>query len=138
VNETKTSDIPSYIEKGREVSGMQTFDQHLGELASRELITLETALAYASNPNDFQRNLSFQSSSSTLIETDGLLAATAQEENSLVMESTETPNIDPQAHAQAFPQKPAPLPPGARTSTKLTGLGAKPVVPPKIPKPGAA
>jgi twitching motility protein PilT len=61
-NEKKTSDIPNFIEKGKEVSGMQTFDQHLADLALADKITIDTALEYASNPADFQRNLSFGSS----------------------------------------------------------------------------
>ena len=33
---------------------MQTFDQHLMDLVSDDIVTYETALAAASNPSDFQ------------------------------------------------------------------------------------
>ncbi len=45
---------------------MQTFDQHIADLVRCELIDMETAMNFATNPNDFQRNLSFQGSASSL------------------------------------------------------------------------
>jgi hypothetical protein len=66
LNEAKTCEIPSFIEKGREVSGMQTFDQHLSDLVHRDLVEMEVAIQYASNPSDFQRNFDFQGASSTI------------------------------------------------------------------------
>lgn len=59
LNEKKTFEIPGFIEKGREVAGMQTFDQHLIDLVKKDLISLEVATSNSSNPVDFQRNLSF-------------------------------------------------------------------------------
>ena len=57
---TKASGVRDLIEKGRAQYGMQSFDQHLVDLYKGGLISLETALAAASNPADFQRNLSFE------------------------------------------------------------------------------
>ena len=51
--------IKEYIEKGREMYKMQTFDQHLTDLYKSEIVTLETAIAAATSPSDFERNLSF-------------------------------------------------------------------------------
>jgi twitching motility protein PilT len=59
MNEKKTFEIPGFIEKGREVSGMQSFDQHIAELVKKDLISVEVATTYATSPIDFQRNLSF-------------------------------------------------------------------------------
>ena len=52
--------IREYIEKGRELYQMQTFDQHLTDLYQQELISLETAKAAATSSADFERNLHFQ------------------------------------------------------------------------------
>ena len=51
--------IKEYIEKGREMYQMQTFDQHLTDLYKTGVVTLETAIAAATSPSDFERNLSF-------------------------------------------------------------------------------
>jgi twitching motility protein PilT len=56
----KTSDMKEFIEKGRELYKMQTFDQHLTELYQKQLIDLETAKAAATSAADFERNLQFQ------------------------------------------------------------------------------
>lgn len=56
----KTPMIKEYIEKGKEMYGMQTFDQHLTELYREDLISLETAKAAATSAADFERNLSFE------------------------------------------------------------------------------
>jgi twitching motility protein PilT len=55
----KTGTMKEFIEKGRELYGMQTFDQHLTDLYKQEIITLETAKAAATSASDFERNLSF-------------------------------------------------------------------------------
>lgn len=57
---SKTAMIKEFIEKGREIYGMQTFDQHLTELYTKEIITLDTAKAAATSPADFERNLQFE------------------------------------------------------------------------------
>jgi twitching motility protein PilT len=46
--------INEYLEKGHEVYGTQTFDQHLLELYRKGLISAKTALEYASNPTDME------------------------------------------------------------------------------------
>ena len=56
----KTSSIKDYIEKGRDMYGMQTFDQHLTELYLANIIDFDTAKHAATSPADFERNLQFQ------------------------------------------------------------------------------
>jgi len=59
-NPEKLHLIYDFIAKGRELLGMQTFDQHLAELYKNEKITLNVAKASSSNPNDFERSLHFE------------------------------------------------------------------------------
>ncbi len=49
----KTRDLRSAISSGVTTYGMQTFDQSLMSLLTRELITLDEALSYCTNPDDF-------------------------------------------------------------------------------------
>jgi twitching motility protein PilT len=121
VNEKKTNEIPGFIEKGREVSGMQTFDQHLGDLVRRDMIDMETALAFSTNPSDFQRNFSFGDSAANS-EPSGAGAGNG----GLVLEGTE-PAIDPVARAATFnkPATPPPAKPGLAPLPSLPGLGTK-------------
>jgi len=60
----KTSQLKDVIERGRDQYGMQSFDQHLSELFRAGTITVEVAMAAASNPSDFERALNFDASSS--------------------------------------------------------------------------
>lgn len=55
----RTAEIYTYITKGRNTSGAQSFDQHITKLYKDGLITLEEAKANASKPEDFERNLMF-------------------------------------------------------------------------------
>jgi twitching motility protein PilT len=55
----KLDNIREFIEKGREIYGMQTFDQHLTELYRGKVIDLETAKAAATSASDFERNLHY-------------------------------------------------------------------------------
>ena len=48
------------IEQGTTPYQMQTFDQHLTELYKKEIITFETAMAAATSPTNFKRNLQFE------------------------------------------------------------------------------
>lgn len=57
---SKTDSMKDFIEKGRDLYGMQTFDQHLTVLYLAKVITLETAIHAATSPADFERNLQFQ------------------------------------------------------------------------------
>ena len=54
INPDKTRMIREAIAAGTSQYGMQTFDQSLFDLYSRNLITLEEALLRASNPDDFR------------------------------------------------------------------------------------
>jgi len=50
----RTSEIREFIADGKEQYGMQTFDQHLMELVSQDIVEYDHALANASNPSDFE------------------------------------------------------------------------------------
>ena len=56
----RISEITDYIAEGRDQYGMQTFDQHLMQLYQQKLISVETAMAAATSPSDFQRALTFE------------------------------------------------------------------------------
>jgi twitching motility protein PilT len=56
---SKTHEIHDWIAKGR-TEGMQTFDQHLLDLLRANKISIETALAAASNPTDFRTKLALE------------------------------------------------------------------------------
>jgi twitching motility protein PilT len=49
--------LHDYIEKGKELLGMQSFDQHLAELYRSGKLSLEVAKSASSNPSDFERSL---------------------------------------------------------------------------------
>ena len=53
VDKDKTQDIHDAIAQGHATYHMQTFDQSLMELLTRELITYDEALLHSSNPEDF-------------------------------------------------------------------------------------
>lgn len=59
LNPTKTKEIYTYIEKGKNGSGAQSFDQHITRLYKDGIITLEEAKANSTTPEDFERNLMF-------------------------------------------------------------------------------
>jgi len=50
----KIGEIRDYIAEGKEQYGMQTFDQHLGDLVQSGEVTFDVALAAATRPSDFQ------------------------------------------------------------------------------------
>lgn len=56
---SKTSEIYTYIRKGKRGVGTQTFDQHITDLYKAERISMDEAKANASSPEDFERNLMF-------------------------------------------------------------------------------
>jgi twitching motility protein PilT len=58
-NPEKTFEIPHLIGEGRQIYGMQAFDQNLMELYRNKLITLEVARSAATSPDDFERGLQF-------------------------------------------------------------------------------
>jgi twitching motility protein PilT len=53
----RLSELPEVIRKGRDLYSMQAFDQHLMELVSGGVISMETALYAASNPEELERSL---------------------------------------------------------------------------------
>jgi twitching motility protein PilT len=53
----RTHELTDYIQKGRELYGSQSFDQHLIELYQEGVVSLEVAKQAASNPSDFERSL---------------------------------------------------------------------------------
>lgn len=55
----RIKEIYTYIEKGKNTSGAQSFDQHITQLYKSKLITLEEAKSNATKPEDFERNLVF-------------------------------------------------------------------------------
>ncbi|HYO66450.1 MAG TPA: ATPase, T2SS/T4P/T4SS family, partial [Archangium sp.] len=60
IREDRANELKDVIEKGRDMFGMQSFDQHLSYLYKQGEITLETAQSAATNPADFQRALEFE------------------------------------------------------------------------------
>jgi twitching motility protein PilT len=50
----RTPELHDLIRDAHEQFGMQTFDQHLMELVSSEVVTYETALVASTNPKDFE------------------------------------------------------------------------------------
>lgn len=59
LNPNKIAEIYTYIEKGKNGGGSQSFDQHITDLYLSKKITLEEAKAGATRPDDFERNLMF-------------------------------------------------------------------------------
>src|SRR5512137_879175 len=54
LDQNRTSEIKEFIAEGLEQYGMQTFDQHLIDLVSQDVVVYDTAVANASNPSDFE------------------------------------------------------------------------------------
>lgn len=59
---SKTNEIMLYAEKGREIYGMQTFDQHILSLVKAGKVDLETAKLAANKPDEFERFLMLDNS----------------------------------------------------------------------------
>jgi twitching motility protein PilT len=55
----KIKEIYMYIEKGKNTSGAQSFDQHITSLYKAGLISMEEAKGNSTKPEDFERNLMF-------------------------------------------------------------------------------
>jgi len=60
---SKTNDIQLYIEKGKEMYGMQTFDQHILALVKASKIDLEVGKQAANRPDDLVRSLMLENNS---------------------------------------------------------------------------
>lgn len=50
----RTGEIREFVAEGREQYGMQTFDQHLMDLVSDDVVEYDHALANSTNPSDFE------------------------------------------------------------------------------------
>jgi twitching motility protein PilT len=50
----RIGEIRDYMAQGRDQYGMQTFDQHLADLVTEDVVTFETALAASTRPADFE------------------------------------------------------------------------------------
>lgn len=56
-NPSRLGEIPELIKKGRDLYSMQLFDQHLLDLVSAGLISMEAAIYASSNPEEFERSI---------------------------------------------------------------------------------
>ncbi len=53
----KINEIPEKMKNGRELYGMQTFDQHIIDLLKQGFITIDTAITYATSPGEVEASL---------------------------------------------------------------------------------
>ncbi len=56
----RLGDVPELMRRGRDLYGMQLFDQHLLELVTAGKITVETAVYASSNPEEFERSMTVE------------------------------------------------------------------------------
>jgi twitching motility protein PilT len=56
----RLGDIPDLMKRGRDLYGMQLFDQHLLELVAGQKISMEVAVYASSNPEEFERSLTIE------------------------------------------------------------------------------
>jgi twitching motility protein PilT len=56
----RVNEIPELMKRGRDLYGMQLFDQHLLELVASQQISLEVAVYASSNPEEFERSLTIE------------------------------------------------------------------------------
>jgi twitching motility protein PilT len=56
----RLADLPKVIEQGRDLYGMQTFDQHILDLYKAGQLKLEVGKSAASNPEEFERSITFE------------------------------------------------------------------------------
>jgi twitching motility protein PilT len=59
-NPEKLQELPQFIHQGKELYGMQTFDDHVMLLYQQKLISLEVAKLACTNPEEFQRMLTIE------------------------------------------------------------------------------
>jgi len=57
---SRTSELPEYMREARDQYGTQTFDQHLVELVTDEVVTYEAALGTATEPAEFEQEVRAQ------------------------------------------------------------------------------
>jgi twitching motility protein PilT len=53
----RMAEIPELIREGRDLCSMQLFDQHLLDLVTTGLVSMETAIYASSNPEELERTL---------------------------------------------------------------------------------
>jgi len=53
----RQGEIADLTRKGRDLYSMQLFDQHLVDLVNSGVVSMETAMYAASNPEEFERSL---------------------------------------------------------------------------------
>ena len=56
----RMDELSKIVEQGKDLYGMQTFDQHLYELYKQGHLKLEVAKSTASNPEEFERRITFE------------------------------------------------------------------------------
>ena len=56
----RIADIPELMKRGRDLYGMQLFDQHLLELVTHARISVETAVYASTNPEEFERSMTIE------------------------------------------------------------------------------
>jgi twitching motility protein PilT len=60
IRNNKLGDLPEMIRKGRDLYSMQLFDQHLLDLVNTGLISVEAAVYASTNPEEFERSMTIQ------------------------------------------------------------------------------
>jgi twitching motility protein PilT len=56
----RLGDIPELMKRGRDLYGMQLFDQHLLELVGQRRISVEVAVYASTNPEEFERSMTIE------------------------------------------------------------------------------
>jgi twitching motility protein PilT len=56
----RLGDVPDLMKRGRDLYGMQLFDQHLLELVAQGKVSLESAVYASSNPEEFERSMTIE------------------------------------------------------------------------------
>jgi twitching motility protein PilT len=56
----RLDEVPELMKRGRDLYGMQLFDQHLLELVAAQQISMDVALYAASNPEEFERSITIE------------------------------------------------------------------------------
>jgi twitching motility protein PilT len=112
IDKDKTSMIAGAIASGTSQYGMQTFDQAIFGLYSQGVVTLEEALRWASNVDDFKLKVSGISTTADM----------ARDEMAAKLGTAAAkPGAAPAAKPGVAPQKPAPKPGGIPTIERFGG-----------------
>ena len=67
IDKDRTGEIRDFIAEGREQYGMQTFDQHLMDLVTEDVVEFEVAIAASSRPSDFELQMKTFRRKSTIV-----------------------------------------------------------------------